>query len=141
RGVGRAVLRRKSARGNDARATPRARPGANARARNSEVFAMTVSSQTNVHALVLDRARSYWRLTRMHRPIGTLLLLWPTMWALFVASDGSPGAYALFAFTAGTLLMRSAGCAINDWADRDFDPHVERTRERPLATGALHPWE
>ncbi len=102
---------------------------------------MTVSSQTNAQALVVERARLYWRLTRMHRPIGTLLLLWPTMWALFVAADGSPGAYALFAFTAGTLLMRSAGCAINDWADRDFDPHVERTRERPLASGALHPWE
>lgn len=102
---------------------------------------MSVSDRTTAHELVFERARMYWRLTRMHRPIGTLLLLWPTMWALFIASDGSPGAYALFAFTVGTLLMRSAGCAINDWADRGFDPHVERTRERPLATGALHSWE
>jgi len=89
----------------------------------------------------LDRLRLYGRLTRLHRPIGTLLLLWPTLWALFVAAHGWPGNYELFAFALGTLLMRSAGCAINDWADRGFDGHVERTRDRPLATGALHPWE
>jgi 4-hydroxybenzoate polyprenyltransferase len=89
----------------------------------------------------IDRLRLYGRLTRLHRPIGTVLLLWPTLWALFVAADGWPGNYLVFAFVLGTLLMRSAGCAINDWADRDFDGHVERTRERPLAAGALHPWE
>lgn len=89
----------------------------------------------------IERLHLYARLTRLHRPIGTLLLLWPTMWALFVAADGRPDAYLLFAFTLGTLLMRSAGCAINDWADRDFDGRVERTRERPLATGALRPRE
>ncbi|MCD6675039.1 MAG: 4-hydroxybenzoate octaprenyltransferase [Burkholderiaceae bacterium] len=89
----------------------------------------------------IDRLRLYGRLTRLHRPIGTLLLLWPTLWALFVAAGGWPGNYVVFAFVLGTLLMRSAGCAINDWADRDFDGHVERTRERPLATGALRPWE
>lgn len=83
----------------------------------------------------------YAQLTRMHRPIGTLLLLWPTLWALFVAAGGWPGLYVFLAFTLGTFLMRSAGCAINDWADRDVDGHVKRTRERPLPTGALQPWE
>ena len=88
-----------------------------------------------------SRARLYWRLVRMHRPIGTLLLLWPTLWALLIASDGQPAAYPLFAFVLGTVLMRSAGCAINDFADRDFDRHVERTRERPLTAGLIAPWE
>jgi 4-hydroxybenzoate polyprenyltransferase len=83
----------------------------------------------------------YWRLVRMHRPIGTLLLLWPTLWALFAAADGHPSAYLLFAFVLGTLLMRSAGCAINDWADRDIDRHVARTRERPLTARLIEPWE
>ncbi|GMV01337.1 MAG: 4-hydroxybenzoate octaprenyltransferase [Burkholderiaceae bacterium] len=88
-----------------------------------------------------QRAGLYWRLTRMHRPIGTLLLLWPTLAALFIASRGWPDPYLLFAFSLGTLLMRSAGCAINDWADRDFDRHVARTRDRPLTAGAIEPWE
>lgn len=83
----------------------------------------------------------YARLLRLHKPIGTLLLLWPTLWALFAAADGLPPAYELFAFCVGTLLMRSAGCAINDWADRDFDRHVERTRERPLTAGLIRPRE
>lgn len=77
----------------------------------------------------------------MHRPIGTLLLLWPTLWAVFIASDGRPDAYTVFAFSLGTLLMRSAGCAINDYADRNFDRHVERTRDRPLTAGHIAPWE
>jgi 4-hydroxybenzoate polyprenyltransferase len=79
----------------------------------------------------------YARLLRLHKPIGTLLLLWPTLWALFIASGGWPDAYLLFAFTLGTLLMRSAGCAINDWADQDFDRHVARTKDRPLTAGLL----
>lgn len=83
----------------------------------------------------------YWRLVRMHKPIGSLLLLWPTMWALITASDGRPEPYLVFAFILGTLLMRSAGCAINDWADRDIDLHVERTRERPLTSGQIEHWE
>jgi len=83
----------------------------------------------------------YARLLRLHRPIGTLLLLWPTLWALFLAAHGTPPAYELFAFTLGTVLMRSAGCAINDWADRDFDRHVQRTCERPLTAGLLRPAE
>lgn len=83
----------------------------------------------------------YARLTRLHRPIGTLLLLWPTLWALWIASGGVPRAYDLFAFILGTVLMRSAGCAINDWADRDFDRHVQRTKDRPLTAGLIHPRE
>ena len=84
-----------------------------------------------------ERLRLYAQLTRLDRPIGTLLLLWPTLWALFVAARGWPGFYVFFAFTLGTFLMRSAGCAINDWADRGFDGHVERTRGRPLPAGTL----
>jgi 4-hydroxybenzoate polyprenyltransferase len=83
----------------------------------------------------------YARLLRLHRPIGTLLLLWPTLWALFVAGHGAPPPYELFAFCLGTLLMRSAGCAINDWADRDFDRHVARTKDRPLTAGLIRPNE
>lgn len=83
----------------------------------------------------------YWRLVRLHRPIGVLLLLWPTLWALLIAAHGEPAPYDLFAFMLGTVLMRSAGCAINDWADRDFDRHVERTRDRPLTAGLIKPWE
>ena len=87
------------------------------------------------------RALLYWRLVRMHKPIGSLLLLWPTLWALLSASDGRPDPYLVFAFVLGTLLMRSAGCAINDWADRDIDLYVERTRERPLTSGQIEHWE
>lgn len=87
------------------------------------------------------RARLYWRLVRLHRPIGILLLLWPTLWALLIAADGMPPAYPAFAFILGTVLMRSAGCAINDFADRDFDRHVARTRDRPLTSGQIEPWE
>ncbi|HZH05681.1 MAG TPA: 4-hydroxybenzoate octaprenyltransferase [Lautropia sp.] len=90
---------------------------------------------------VPERAGEYFRLVRLHRPIGTLLLLWPTLWALFIAARGIPDAYALFAFSLGTLLMRSAGCAINDWADRDFDGAVNRTKDRPLAARRIAPWE
>lgn len=89
----------------------------------------------------LTRLADYVRLVRLHRPIGILLLLWPTLWALLVAGGGHPPPYTLFAFVAGTVLMRSAGCAINDWADRDFDRHVARTRERPLTAGRIQPWE
>ena len=94
-------------------------------------------------ALAWLRARLplYARLVRLHRPIGTLLLLWPTLWALWIASGGAPDGYTLFAFALGTLLMRSAGCAINDWADRDFDRHVKRTAERPLTAGRITPGE
>ena len=88
-----------------------------------------------------SRLREYWLLTRMHRPIGTLLLLWPTLWALWIASDGQPRISDLLIFSLGTLLMRSAGCAINDYADRNFDRHVKRTADRPLTAGRIKPWE
>lgn len=79
----------------------------------------------------------YLRLLRLDKPIGILLLLWPTLWGLWFAADGLPPLHILLIFAAGVVLMRSAGCAINDYADRDFDAHVERTRQRPLATGEV----
>lgn len=79
----------------------------------------------------------YWRLMRMDRPIGTLLLLWPTLWTLWLAAKGMPSVKNLLIFTLGVVLMRAAGCVINDFADRKIDGSVERTKERPLATGAL----
>ena len=87
------------------------------------------------------RLDAYERLIRLDRPIGILLLLWPTLWALWLARRGLPPPMVLWIFVLGTAVMRSAGCAINDWADRRFDAHVERTRARPLAAGEIHPWE
>jgi 4-hydroxybenzoate polyprenyltransferase len=84
-----------------------------------------------------ERWPYYWKLVRGDRPIGTLLLLWPTWWALWLAAGGLPPLGTLFIFTAGVWLTRSAGCVINDYADRWLDPQVERTRQRPLATGAV----
>jgi 4-hydroxybenzoate polyprenyltransferase len=92
-------------------------------------------------AFIAKRLDAYERLIRLDKPIGTLLLLWPTLWALWLASHGKPRVDILLIFVVGTLLMRSAGCAINDYADRDYDAHVERTRERPLATGEIQPYE
>jgi 4-hydroxybenzoate polyprenyltransferase len=86
---------------------------------------------------IKQRLDVYEKLMRLDKPIGTLLLLWPTLWALWLASDGQPRGMLVWIFVLGTLLMRSAGCVINDYADRGFDPHVERTRERPLAAGAV----
>jgi len=88
-----------------------------------------------------DKLPHYARLMRIDKPIGTLLLLWPTLWALWIAAEGWPPLHILAIFIVGTFLMRSAGCVINDYADRDFDGHVERTRNRPLATGAVSPGE
>lgn len=85
----------------------------------------------------MPRWRLYWKLMRADRPIGTLLLLWPTWWALWLAVGGLPPLWTLFVFTAGVWLTRSAGCVINDYADRWLDPHVKRTKDRPLASGAL----
>ena len=82
---------------------------------------------------MLERLGHYIALTRLDRPIGILLLLWPTLGALWIATDGRPNTTILLIFVLGTVLMRSAGCAINDVADRDFDAHVERTADRPLA--------
>lgn len=81
------------------------------------------------------RLKHYQKLTRLDKPIGILLLLWPTLWAQWMASDGRPDIMVLGIFVLGVVLMRSAGCVINDYADRDIDPHVARTRERPLARG------
>jgi len=90
---------------------------------------------------LVDRLSAYARLVRLDKPIGTLLLLWPTLWALWLSSNGQPQWRVVAIFVAGTLLMRSAGCAINDFADRDFDPHVKRTSQRPLAAREIQPWE
>ncbi|MCK9380047.1 MAG: 4-hydroxybenzoate octaprenyltransferase [Sulfuritalea sp.] len=84
-------------------------------------------------AEIKQRLDLYEKLMRLDKPIGTLLLLWPTFWALWLATNGQPHWMLVWIFAFGTLLMRSAGCVINDYADRDFDPHVERTRDRPLA--------
>ena len=83
----------------------------------------------------IDRLKVYARLTRLERPIGSLLLLWPTLWALWIASDGTPSRHNIIVFVLGVLAMRSAGCVANDFADRDIDGHVKRTTNRPLATG------
>jgi 4-hydroxybenzoate polyprenyltransferase len=80
---------------------------------------------------------AYWRLMRFDKPIGILLLLWPTWWALLLAGQGRPSAKNIVIFTLGVVVMRAAGCVMNDIADRNFDPHVERTRDRPLASGEL----
>jgi 4-hydroxybenzoate polyprenyltransferase len=90
---------------------------------------------------VLYKLEQYALLIRLDRPIGIFLLLWPALWALWIAADGSPNAHVLRVFLAGVVLMRSAGCAINDLADRDIDPWVERTRNRPLARSAISPRE
>jgi len=89
----------------------------------------------------MNRLQLYLRLVRLDKPIGILLLLWPTLSALWLASDGKPDWALVLIFSIGTVLMRSAGCAVNDFADRDFDRHVLRTAERPLTSGQLMPWE
>jgi len=86
---------------------------------------------------ILATAADYARLMRLDRPIGIWLLLWPTLWALWFAGRGKPDARLFIIFVAGTVLMRSAGCVINDYADRSFDGHVERTKDRPLASGRI----
>jgi len=88
-------------------------------------------------AALAARLTLYERLMRLDKPIGTLLLLWPTLWALWLAGNGRPGGGIVWIFALGTLLMRSAGCVMNDLADWRFDTEVERTRDRPLATGAV----
>jgi 4-hydroxybenzoate polyprenyltransferase len=85
----------------------------------------------------LERLSLYEKLMRLDRPIGILLLLWPTLWALWISAGGHPQWPVVWIFVLGTVLMRSAGCVMNDYADRNFDPHVERTRNRPLAAGLV----
>jgi 4-hydroxybenzoate polyprenyltransferase len=92
-------------------------------------------------APLLERIDLYEKLMRLDKPIGILLLLWPTLWAVWIAGEGRPDWAILAIFVLGTVLMRSAGCVINDYADREFDPHVERTKARPLAAGTVTPRE
>jgi 4-hydroxybenzoate polyprenyltransferase len=89
----------------------------------------------------MNKLALYFRLIRADKPIGILLLLWPTLWALWMASDGHPDPKIVAIFVLGTALMRSAGCAINDYADRDIDRHVKRTVDRPLTSGRIQGWE
>ncbi|HET9700080.1 MAG TPA: 4-hydroxybenzoate octaprenyltransferase [Burkholderiales bacterium] len=88
-----------------------------------------------------ERIDAYEKLMRLDKPIGILLLLWPTLWGVWISARGQPDWVVLWVFVMGTVLMRSAGCVINDFADRNFDPHVERTRNRPLAAGVVRPAE
>ena len=90
---------------------------------------------------IKERGYYYALLMRMNRPIGVYLLLWPTVWALWIAGEGNPDTGVTLVFVLGVVLMRSAGCVINDYADRDFDPHVSRTRNRPIAAGNVKPKE
>ena len=96
---------------------------------------------TGLWRRILRRVDAYERLARLDKPIGILLLLWPTLWALWIAGDGAPPLAVLAIYVLGTVLMRAAGCCVNDWADRKFDAEVERTRNRPLARGEIQPWE
>jgi 4-hydroxybenzoate polyprenyltransferase len=89
----------------------------------------------------MSKLALYLRLVRADKPIGILLLLWPTLWALWMAAGGKPNPLYIVIFVVGTALMRSAGCAINDYADRDFDLHVKRTAERPITSGRIRAWE
>ena len=109
-------------------ATP-GRPGAKPRQRNLTVPDMK------------DRIIQYALLARMHQPIGSLLLLWPTLWALWIAAEGEPDPAVVLVFVAGVFVMRSAGCVMNDFADRRIDPHVRRTMNRPIASGRVRPGE
>ena len=88
-----------------------------------------------------DRLHAYFQLMRLDKPIGTFLLLWPTLWALWLANNGLPPLSIIIIFSLGAFVMRSAGCVINDFADREFDGHVERTKHRPLAAGKVSPRE
>jgi len=93
------------------------------------------------YASATKRINAYERLIRLDKPIGALLLLWPTLWAVWIASRGRPAGDIVLVFVAGAFLMRSAGCALNDWADRNIDGRVARTRDRPLAAGQIAPKE
>jgi len=92
-------------------------------------------------ARIIERLEQYWVLARFDRPIGILILLWPALWALWVAGDGKPDWPVLAVICSGVVVMRAAGCVINDYADRGFDPHVERTKQRPIAAGKVNPKE
>lgn len=99
------------------------------------------SSLSRLGTELAEQARQYARLMRLDRPVGIWLLLWPTLWGLWIAGKGRPEALNFLIFVAGVVVMRSAGCVINDYADRHIDPEVERTRDRPLAAGLVAPAE
>jgi 4-hydroxybenzoate polyprenyltransferase len=109
-------------------------------ARPTRAAAAGAPPTRHLQALIQHYSR-YWRLMRLHRPIGIWLLLWPTLWALWIASAGRPDAKVFLILVLGTIVVRSAGCVINDFADRKIDPHVARTADRPLATGEVAPAE
>lgn len=98
-------------------------------------------STLNISPAWRDRLWAYVQLTRFDRPVGIELLLWPTLWAVWLAADGTPAWSIVLIFSLGAVLMRAAGCAINDFADRKFDGQVARTQHRPLASGRIQPWE
>jgi len=98
-------------------------------------------SSARSYQFIINRLEQYSLLIRLDRPIGIYLVLWPTLWSLWIAAKGWPDTQVLLVFIAGVFLMRSAGCAINDYADRDIDPHVARTRNRPVAAGRISPKE
>ena len=96
-----------------------------------------VGEATVIYRVMHNRLNQYALLMRLHKPIGILLLLWPTLWALWIAAEGMPNLLVLIVFIDGVILMRSAGCVINDYADRDIDPQVARTKDRPIASGKV----
>ena len=102
---------------------------------------MKSSLVANFAPEVVSQLRNYGKLMRVDKPIGTWLLLWPTLWALWLAGEGAPDQGLFVVFVIGVFVMRSAGCVLNDFADRKIDPYVERTRTRPIATGAVAPFE
>ncbi|PSW11784.1 4-hydroxybenzoate octaprenyltransferase [Photobacterium sp. BZF1] len=85
----------------------------------------------------MTKMKAFWQLARFDRPIGSLLLLWPTLWALFLAAEGMPNPHVMLVFVLGVIFMRAAGCVINDFADRNFDGHVKRTAQRPMPSGKV----
>ncbi|WP_082008439.1 4-hydroxybenzoate octaprenyltransferase [Photobacterium gaetbulicola] len=85
----------------------------------------------------MTKVKAFWQLARFDRPIGSLLLLWPTLWALFLAAEGMPNPHVMLVFVLGVIFMRAAGCVINDFADRNFDGHVKRTAQRPMPSGKV----
>ena len=90
---------------------------------------------------IVSQLRNYGKLMRVDKTVGIWLLMWPTLWALWIAGEGNPDQGLFLVFMAGVFFMRSAGCVLNDFVDRKIDPYVERTRTRPLATGAVAPYE
>jgi 4-hydroxybenzoate polyprenyltransferase len=98
-------------------------------------------AQLSAPAAALSHFAKYFRLMRLDKPIGIWLLLWPTLWALWIAGNGHPQPGVFLAMVVGTIVTRSAGCVINDYADRNFDGHVARTAQRPLVTGEVAPAE